>query len=132
MAIHGVPDSRELIAGDMVSIDVSVFLDGFVGDTCGTVLVNDGSIIDEKAEKLMSASEGCLTAGINAIKVGDNFTRIGEECESFIMDNYPDFSISTQFVGHGLGRHFHMAPQVLHWTKKSGFVGENQRRYKKA
>ena len=134
VAIHGVPDSRKLQNGDIVSIDVSVYLNGYNGDTCDTVFINDHStnlneFEDEiqKLENLVSASKSCLHAGIGAVEVGQKFTRIGEAIETHLFEHYPEFSISTQFVGHGVGKYFHMAPHVVHW--KSGFIPPNVKKF---
>jgi methionyl aminopeptidase len=59
---HGIPDSRKLVEGDMISIDVSLFLDGFHGDNCCTVIV--GKAQDDGALKLLNAAQECLNSAI--------------------------------------------------------------------
>ena len=69
VACHGIPDDRKLLEGDMISIDVSLFLDGFHGDNCGSVIVGNG-VNDKKALALISATQEALECAIAACGPG--------------------------------------------------------------
>jgi len=120
---HGVPDTRPLEEGDIISIDVSVYRDGFHGDTCDTVYVTDDmSGIDKDSENLIAASKHLLTFTIDRLHLDMPFSDIGVLVEDEQEKSFPDYSICTRFAGHGVGQHFHMAPQIPFWSSKHGFI----------
>ena len=71
VAAHGIPDSRPLENGDIINVDVTVYLDGFHGDCSDTFLVGD---VDEYAEKLVNITKECLEQGIQACGPGKKLT----------------------------------------------------------
>jgi methionyl aminopeptidase len=108
---HGIPSPRTVLKnGDIVNIDVTPVLDGYHGDTSKTFLVGEVSPV---AQKLVTVTEECLWRGIRAVKagvrVGDIGAAIQEHAES------QGFSVVREFVGHGVGRLFHTAPQIPHF-----------------
>lgn len=116
---HGIPSRKEeLKDGDIVNVDVTSILDGFHGDTSRTFLVGDVSI---EAKKLTEVTWECLLRGIGAIRAGARVRDIG----SAIQDHAEGFGygVVREYVGHGIGRVFHEAPQVPHYRAK----GENPR-----
>ncbi|KAH9942602.1 methionine aminopeptidase, partial [Amylocystis lapponica] len=95
---HGIPDNRPLQDGDIVNIDITIYKDGFHGDTSQMFLVGD-------VAGNCAGYAGCLGAGIAACAPGRPFKGIGKAIFDFIR--HKDFSVSTQFTGHGIGEDFH-------------------------
>ncbi|KAI8326015.1 methionine aminopeptidase [Martensiomyces pterosporus] len=106
---HGIPDSRKLADGDFINIDVTVYKDGFHGDTSATFAVGQ---VDEAGRDLMAATKESLDLAIQACGPGVPFSRIGETISSFILPL--GYSISEELTGHGLGCNFHQNPLIYH------------------
>ncbi len=107
--VHGIPSSeRVLVAGDIVSIDCGVVLDGYYGDAAITVPVGDG-ILPELA-KLLKVTEQSLYLGIEAARVGNTIGDVGSAVQQLVESN--GFSVVREFVGHGIGTRLHEDPQV--------------------
>ena len=107
--VHGIPSSeRVLAAGDIVSIDCGVVLDGYYGDAAITVPVGDG-ILPELA-KLLKVTEQSLYLGIEAARVGNTIGDVGSAVQQLVESN--GFSVVREFVGHGIGTRLHEDPQV--------------------
>ncbi|MCI0652727.1 MAG: type I methionyl aminopeptidase [Planctomycetes bacterium] len=107
---HGIPDSRPLEDGDIVNIDVTVYLDGMHGDVSETVLV--GNVAPEH-RKLVDVTRECLALGISRVRPGAPLSDIGGAIERHATSF--GFSVVREFVGHGIGERFHMGPQVPHY-----------------
>ncbi|KAJ7069055.1 methionyl aminopeptidase, partial [Mycena belliarum] len=106
---HGIPDDRPLEDGDIVNIDITVYLDGYHGDTSQTFLVGD---VDEPGKELVRVTNAALEAGIAACGPGRHFRGIGQAIHTLIRGT--SFSISPQFTGHGIGTAFHRKPWIIH------------------
>ncbi|KAJ7665078.1 methionyl aminopeptidase [Mycena polygramma] len=106
---HGIPDDRPLEDGDMVCVDITVYLDGYHGDTAQTFLVGD---VDEEGRELATITNEALEAGITACGPGRRFREIGKAIHGLIHDTR--FCISPHFTGHGIGTVFHRKPWVIH------------------
>src|SRR5580693_1706235 len=107
--VHGIPsEKRVLKAGDIVSIDCGVVLDGYYGDAAITVPV-DGSITPE-VRKLLEVTEASLYKGIEQMRVGNAIGDVGAAVQQFVEAN--GFSVVREFVGHGIGTKLHEEPQV--------------------
>ncbi len=107
--VHGIPSSeRVLVAGDIVSIDCGVVLDGYYGDAAITVPVGDG-IVPELA-KLVKVTEQSLYQGIEAARVGNTIGDVGAAVQQ-LVEGF-GFSVVREFVGHGIGTRLHEDPQV--------------------
>ena len=132
---HGIPDSRPLVQGDIVSFDVSCFLNGVHGDNCATVIVGDEQEVDEigvdwrgvpykatkwnspeeeamirSSRRLVHATRESLYAAINAIGPGGCLTKVGAAIED-VADEY-GYSSVGKYQGHGISEVFHCAPFV--------------------
>ncbi|KXN89007.1 Methionine aminopeptidase 1D, chloroplastic/mitochondrial [Leucoagaricus sp. SymC.cos] len=107
--VHGIPDDRALEDGDIVNVDITVYLDGYHGDTSQTFLVGD---VDQQGRDLVSITNRALRAGINACGPGRPFKGIGQAIHDAIGE---DYSVSSQFTGHGIGKFFHSRPWILHY-----------------
>ena len=109
---HGIPGDRVLKEGDIVNIDVTPILDGWHGDTSRMYLVGEVPI---KANKLVQVTHECLLRGIAAAKPGNRLGDIGHAIQSHAEAHR--YSVVRDFCGHGLGRVFHDAPEVVHAGK---------------
>jgi methionyl aminopeptidase len=107
--VHGIPsEKRVLKAGDIVSIDCGVVIDGFYGDAAITVPVN-GSLSEER-RKLLEVTETSLYKGIEQARVGNSVGDVGAAVQEYVEAN--GFSVVREFVGHGIGTRLHEEPQV--------------------
>ncbi len=110
---HGIPDSRVLEDGDIVNLDVTIFLNGVHGDTNATFAV--GNISDDD-KKLMRVTEECLWKAIEVVKPGMLINELGRAIQIHAHEN--NFGVIRMFTGHGIGETFHTEPQVLHYYDK--------------
>ena len=108
---HGIPDSRLIQEGDVISIDVSLYLDGCHGDNCGTMIVGEG---DENAKKLVATTKEALDAAISICKPGVCLTKIGQTIQDYAHER--GFRVVHEFAGHGTGPYLHMLPLVYHFS----------------
>jgi methionyl aminopeptidase len=108
--VHGIPSTRALVEGDIVSIDMGAKLEGFFGDCAVTVPV--GSVSAE-ATKLLRVTEEALFQGIDAVKPGARVSDIGAAVQHHVEAH--GFSVVREFVGHGIGTSLHEEPQVANY-----------------
>jgi methionyl aminopeptidase len=108
--VHGIPSSRALVAGDILSIDMGAKLDGFYGDCAVTVPV--GSISPEAAS-LLKVTEEALFRGIAVVKPGARVSDIGAAVQRHVEAQ--GYSVVREFVGHGIGTELHEEPQVANY-----------------
>jgi len=107
---HGIPSDKVLKDGDIVNIDVTPLLDGWHGDTSRMYLVGD---VPLKAKRLVDVTHECLILGIEAAsRPGARLGDIGAAIQTFAEANR--YGVVREFCGHGLGRLFHDAPEVVH------------------
>lgn len=106
---HGIPDSRELQNGDLVNVDVTLFMGGYHADTARTWVCGEG---DADGVRLVEATRESLEAAIACCRDGAQFCTIGDAV-SDIADR-EGFSVVRNLVGHGIGEFFHGVPQVFH------------------
>jgi methionyl aminopeptidase len=107
--VHGIPsEKRVLKAGDIVSIDCGVVLDGYYGDSAITVPV--GEDVKPELQKLLEVTEQSLYRGIDAARVGNSVGDVGAAVQECVEAN--GFSVVREFVGHGIGTRLHEEPQV--------------------
>ena len=108
---HGIPNAKQVLKdGDIINIDVTPIVDGFHGDTSRTYFVGTPSPL---AKKLVEVTEECMMRGIAAVKPGGRVGDIGAAIQEYAESN--GFSVVRDFVGHGVGRTFHTAPQIPHY-----------------
>lgn len=107
--VHGIPsEKRVLKAGDIVSIDCGVVLDGYYGDAAITVAV--GESVAPELHKLLEVTEASLYKGIQQVLIGNAVGDVGAAVQEFVEAN--GFSVVREFVGHGIGTKLHEEPQV--------------------
>jgi methionyl aminopeptidase len=111
---HGIPDDRPLADGDIVDLDVTVFLNGVHGDTNGTFLVG---AVDDASRRLVRVTEECLQLGIAAVRPGQPISDIGRAIEDHATRHH--LGVVRMFVGHGIGEQFHGDPNVPHFFTPS-------------
>ena len=109
---HGIPGEKKLAAGDVMNIDVTVILDGWYGDTSRMFYVDEVKLL---ARRLCEITHEAMMRGIEVVKPGARLGDIGYAIQSFVEANR--FSVVRDFCGHGLGRIFHDAPNILHYGR---------------
>jgi methionyl aminopeptidase len=107
---HGIPDDRALRDGEIVNLDVTIFLDGVHGDTNATFLVGD---VDDASRRLVEVTRQCMELGIAAVVPGRPFSDIGRAIENHATANR--YEVVRAFVGHGIGEQFHTDLQIPHY-----------------
>ena len=105
--IHGIPGARRILPGDVVSLDVGVFYQGFHGDTATTVLVG---VSDPDILRLVGATRLARDAGIAAVRPGAKLGDVSHAVEQVVRE--AGCSVVRDFVGHGIGRQLHEDPQI--------------------
>lgn len=105
--VHGIPGDRALREGDIVSVDIGAIVDGYHGDSAWTYAVGE---VDEAAKKLLAVGEGALYAGIEMARPGNRLSDISHAVQTYAEGH--GYSVVRDFVGHGIGRSMHEAPQV--------------------
>nr|XP_055164135.1 methionine aminopeptidase 1D, mitochondrial isoform X1 [Nyctereutes procyonoides] len=106
---HGIPDSRPLQDGDIINIDVTVYYNGYHGDTSETFLVGN---VDECGKKLVEVARRCRDEAIAACRAGAPFSVIGNTISHITHQN--GLQVCPHFVGHGIGSYFHGHPEIWH------------------
>ncbi|MFA9380450.1 MAG: type I methionyl aminopeptidase [Acetanaerobacterium sp.] len=105
--IHGIPSDRVIRQGDIVSIDVGACIDGYHGDNAATFPVGE---ISADAQRLLDTTRESLYAGIQAARAGARVGDIGSAVQSYCESR--GFGVVRKYVGHGVGRDLHEAPDV--------------------
>ena len=110
---HGIPSEKVLKEGDIVNVDVTAFKDGWHGDTSRTFEIGEVSI---KAKKLVKTTYDAMMKAIKIVKEDIHLGDIGATIQNYVEAE--GFSVVQDFCGHGIGKHFHEEPNVLHYGKK--------------
>lgn len=109
---HGIPSDKVIKDGDIMNIDVTVIVDGWHGDTSRMYWAGEPKV---KARRLVDTTYEALMKGIEAVKPGHTLRDIGREIQTHAEAQ--GFSVVRDFCGHGLGRVFHDAPNVVHYAE---------------
>jgi len=110
---HGIPSEKKVLRdGDILNIDVTVIVDGWYGDTSRMYVAGR---LSRKAERLIDITHEALMRGIATVKPGNTFGDIGHAIQTYAEAHRT--SVVRDFCGHGLGRVFHSAPNVLHYGR---------------
>jgi methionyl aminopeptidase len=107
---HGIPDDRALIDGDILNLDVTIYLDGVHGDTNATFPVGT---VDAESARLIRVTQECLDRGIAAVSPGASISVIGRAIQSHAEAE--GFGVVRAFVGHGIAEQFHDDLQIPHY-----------------
>lgn len=105
--VHGIPSSRTLRSGDIISLDFGVVYDGFYGDAAVTYPVGE---ITPRAEKLIATARESFTKGVAKVKEGNRLSDVSYAIQSHVESQ--GFSVIRSFVGHGIGFSLHEEPQI--------------------
>ena len=109
---HGIPGAKRLKDGDIINIDVTVKKDGYHGDTSKMFLVGAASV---RARRLVELTYECLKQAIAMVRPGVCLGAIGHRIQTLAEGRR--CSVVREYCGHGIGREFHEAPQVLHYGR---------------
>eukprot|EP00898_Chlorokybus_atmophyticus_P000719 jgi/Chlat1/1648/Chrsp127S01894 len=112
---HGIPDSTELQDGDIINIDVTVYLNGYHGDTSKTFFV--GNVSDD-ARQLVEVTKEALDKSIAICAPGVAYNLIGKTIHDY-ADQFK-YGVVKNYVGHGVGRTFHSGPAIMHYRNNAG------------
>ncbi len=111
---HGIPGPKILKESDILNIDVTCILNGWFGDSSRMYIAGTTS---KKASRLIEVTYNALLRGIEVVKPGNTFGDIGEAIQKYVESK--KMSVVRDFCGHGVGRSFHSAPNVLHFGEKN-------------
>ena len=111
--VHGLASERRVDFGDIISLDVGVFFNGYIGDNARTVAVGGCSV---EAQRLMDVTEAALYEGIAQAVPGNRVVHISRAIQSYVESH--GCSIVREFVGHGVGRKLHEEPQIPNYGKR--------------
>ncbi len=107
---HGIPSNKILNNGDIINIDITVILNGWHGDTSRMFFIGKKNI---KSEKLVEVTFNSMWEGIKKVKPGNTLGDIGYSIQKY-AEKY-GYSVVRDFCGHGIGKVFHCAPNILHY-----------------
>lgn len=110
--VHGLAGDRRVGFGDIISLDVGVVYNGFIGDTARTVAVGGCDVV---AQRLMDVTEQALYEGIAQAVPGNRVVDISRAIQKYVESN--GYSVVREFVGHGVGRSMHEEPQVPNFVE---------------
>ena len=112
--VHGIPNAKKVIrAGDVLKVDTGAFFQGFHGDSCITIAVEE---VTSDAAKLIRVAEESLYKGIEQVKAGKYLMDIAGAIEDHVKAN--GFSVVEDFTGHGVGRNLHEEPSVFNFRTR--------------
>jgi methionyl aminopeptidase len=107
MVVHGIPGAHRVAAGDLITIDVGVTLDGYITDSAFTFPVGD---VTEEAQRLLDTGRDALAAGIAQAQAGNRVGDISAAVQQLVEGR--GFSVIRSLVGHGVGRSYHEDPHI--------------------
>ncbi len=107
---HGIPDTRQLLDGDIINIDVTVYIDGVHGDNSCTFLVGD---VDALSRGLVTETYVSMMEGIKTVRNGSKVHDIGRAIERHARAH--NLGVVREFIGHGVGTEFHSDLQIPHY-----------------
>lgn len=113
MICHGIPDDRKLEAGDIINLDITVYLDGYHGDCSEMFVVGGREALDDDGAKLIQTTYDSWLKACEFVQKGRHYKDIGAIIEDHIVDQ--GFSTVRNFCGHGIGSTFHTNPSILHY-----------------
>jgi methionyl aminopeptidase len=113
--VHGIPGSRVLQPGDVVSVDCGAIVDGWHGDAAFTIVLPDADPADVA---LSDTTEQAMWAGIAALAKGERVGGVGEAVEDVVAAAPTTYGIVQEYVGHGIGTAMHQPPEVLNYRAR--------------
>ncbi|MDO5737070.1 MAG: type I methionyl aminopeptidase [Propionibacteriaceae bacterium] len=113
--VHGVPGTRELIDGDVVSVDFGAIIEGWHGDAARTFIIGEASDVDAT---LVEVTRGALWAGIEQMRAGGRVSHISRGIDDYVRSQPRRYGTLREYTGHGIGSEMHMAPDVPNFHKR--------------
>lgn len=117
--VHGIPGRRQLVAGDLVSVDCGAVVDGWHGDAAFSAVVpaDDGSDVATVEDRLLlEATAGSLWRGIAALRVGGRVGEVGDAIDDYVEREHGGrWGLVEEYTGHGIGTAMHQPPEVLNY-----------------
>ncbi len=113
VVVHGIPDGRVIENGDIVSVDLCAYKNGFHGDGARTFCIGE---VSEEKKKLVRVAEECFFKAIEGLRAGTPLYDIGYRVQQHAEGN--GFSVIRAYTGHGIGREMHEDPSVLNYGKR--------------
>lgn len=110
--VHGIAGKRRVQYGDVVSLDVGIILDGYVGDNATTVAVG---VVKPRTQELLQVTEKALYTAIAKARAGNRVGDISNAVQTLVEAH--GFSVVREFVGHGVGRKMHEEPQIPNYGR---------------
>ena len=110
--IHGIPGTRRLMQGDIVSIDIGATKNGFIGDCAGTFIAGKS---DLESEKLVRITRECFYEGLKKALPGNRVSDISRAIQNHAESN--GFSVVKEYTGHGVGKKLHEPPEVPNYVE---------------
>ena len=110
--IHGIPSSRKLLSGDVVSIDIGARKDGFIGDCAATFIAGIGKA---ESERLIKVTKESFFEGIKFARIGYRVSDISKAIQSHAESN--GYSVVRDYVGHGVGTKLHEPPEIPNYVE---------------
>lgn len=108
---HGIPGDKVLQNGDIMNIDAAVIYEGWYGDSGRMYAAGDK--VSVQAKRLIKVTYDCMMFGIEKVKPGVKLNEIGKAIQAHAHNN--GYSVVRDFCGHGLGKSFHLPPNILHY-----------------
>ena len=115
--VHGIPDNRPYVDGDIISVDCGVLMNGFYGDSAYTFSVGE---IPNETMQLMKVTKESLYRGIGVALPGKRLQDISYEIQTYCEKN--GYSVVRELVGHGIGKNLHEAPEVPNFGKRGSGI----------
>ena len=115
--VHGIPDNRPYVDGDIISVDCGVLMNGFYGDSAYTFSIGE---ISNEAMQLMKVTKESLYRGIGVALPGKRLQDISYEIQTYCEKN--GYSVVRELVGHGIGKNLHEAPEVPNFGKRGSGI----------
>ncbi|WP_259068159.1 type I methionyl aminopeptidase [Mucilaginibacter sp. X4EP1] len=115
--VHGFPGDRELVDGDLVSVDCGVELNKYIGDSAYTFAIGE---VSAEVKKLMRVTQECLDFGVQKAVAGNRIGDIGYAVQEHAEKN--GFGVVKELVGHGVGLHLHEKPEVPNYGKRGAGI----------
>jgi len=110
--IHGIPNSRKLLQGDAVSIDIGATKNGYIGDCAATFIAGKG---DEETKRLIKVTRECFFEGFKKAIAGNRISDISRAIQQHAEAN--GFSVVREYTGHGVGTKLHESPEVPNYVE---------------
>ncbi|KAL3784712.1 hypothetical protein HJC23_007721 [Cyclotella cryptica] len=111
---HGIPDERPLEEGDIVNVDITVYLDGYHGDCSEMFVVGGKEALDDDGRKLIQTTYDSWIQAMEIVRPGVDYNAIGKIIQDYVTPK--GYSTVRSFCGHGIGSTFHTAPNIYHYT----------------